>query len=296
MKPPRFQYCAPRLLDDALDLLDHYAEEAKILAGGQSLLPLLNMRLARPAYVLDINHISELHYLEQEGDYLAIGALTRQRQVERSPMVQQRHPLLVEVIRHIGHFQIRNRGTVVGSIAHADPAAELPALLVCLDGTIVAQSAHGERLLPAEDFFLGALTTELRPDEMVTEVRFPWLPPAAGWAFAEFARRSGDYALAGAVVVLTAGPDGRCGSARLTYLGVTPAPRRATAVESLLIGSTLEAATLEEAAATARTLVSEEMQDIHATVEYRRELVAELTRRLLPLAWSRCLSAQPGPA
>ncbi|GER83507.1 MAG: xanthine dehydrogenase family protein subunit M [Thermogemmatispora sp.] len=296
MKPPRFQYCAPRLLDDALDLLDHTAEEAKILAGGQSLMPLLNMRLARPAYLLDINHISELHYIEEERDYLAIGAVTRQRQVERSPAVQQKHPLLVEVIRHIGHFQIRNRGTVAGSIAHADPAAELPALLVCLDGMVVAQSAHGERLLPAADFFQGYLTTELRPNEMVTEVRFPWLPPAAGWAFAEFARRSGDYALAGAIVVLTAGPDGRCSSARLSYLGVAPVPQRASAVEALLVGTTLDAATLEEAAAAARTLVSEEMQDIHATAEYRRELVADLTRRLLPLAWSRCSQARSGPA
>nr|BBH96078.1 hypothetical protein KTA_42770 [Thermogemmatispora argillosa] len=266
------------------------------MAGGQSLMPLLNMRLARPAYLLDINRLSELHYLEEETDYLAIGAVTRQRQVERSPAVQQKHPLLVEVIRHIGHFQIRNRGTVVGSIAHADPAAELPALLRCLDGTVVAQSVRGERLLPAADFFHGYLTTELRPDEMVTEVRFPWLPPAAGWAFAEFARRSGDYALAGAVVVLTAGPDGRCRSARLCYLGVAPVPQRASAVEALLVGSTLDAATLEEAAEAARTLVSEEMQDIHATAEYRRELVAELTRRLLPLAWSRCLSARSGSA
>ncbi|MBX5451047.1 FAD binding domain-containing protein [Thermogemmatispora sp.] len=296
MKPPRFQYCAPRLLDDALDLLDRYAEEAKILAGGQSLMPLLNMRLARPAYLLDINRLSELHYIEEEADYLAIGAVTRQRQVERSPAVQQRHPLLVEVIRHIGHFQIRNRGTVAGSIAHADPAAELPALLRCLDGTVVAQSARSERLLPAADFFQGYLTTELRPDEMVTEVRIPWLPPAAGWAFAEFARRSGDYALAGAIVVLTAGPDGRCSSARLSYLGIAPVPQRASAVEALLIGSRLEPATLEEAAEAARSLVSEEMQDIHATAEYRRELVAELTRRLLPLAWSRCSSTHSGSA
>ena len=287
MKPPRFRYCSPRILDEALILLDQYGEEIKVLAGGQSFVPLLNMRLAAPAYIVDINHISELHYFETEPDYLAIGAIARQRQIERSVLVQEKHPLLVEVIKHIGHMQIRNRGTVVGSIAHADPAAELPALLTCLDGEVLAQSMHGERVIKAEDFFTGYLSTTLEAGEMLTEVRFPWLAPQAGWSFIEFARRSGDYALVGAMAVLTPAPDDTCMSANIAYLGVSGSPIRARAVEQLLIGTKLDAQTLEDAAGAARDVVGEDMQDVHATVEYRRELASELTRRALKQAWAR---------
>src|SRR5436305_11210243 len=236
MKPPRFHYCAPYMLDEALTLLDQNSEDTKVLAGGQSFLPLLNMRLASPTFIVDINHIAELHYIEQEDGYVAIGATVRQRQVERSMLVQVKHPLLVEVIKHIGHMQIRNRGTVVGSIAHADPAAELPALLTCLNGEVLVQSANNERVIKAEEFFTGYLSTALEPGEMLTEVRFPWIPPQAGWAFMEFARRSGDYALVGAAAVLTPALDGRCMVAHIAYLGVAGSPTRASAVEHLLAG------------------------------------------------------------
>jgi carbon-monoxide dehydrogenase medium subunit len=287
MKPPRFQYAAPRLLDEALTLLNQYGDEAKILAGGQSLVPLLNMRLAGPSYIVDINHISELHYIEPEDGYLSIGAAVRQRQVERSALVKEQFPLLVEVVEHIGHMQIRNRGTVVGSIAHADPAAELPALLTCLDGEVLVQSANGERVIKAEEFFTGYLSTALEPGEMLTEVRFPWIPPQAGWAFMEFTRRSGDYALVGATAILTPALDGRCMVAHIAYLGIAGSPIRARAVEEILIGSTLDDATLDSAAEIARTVVSEDMSDVHATTEYRRVLTAELTRRVLKAAWER---------
>jgi CO/xanthine dehydrogenase FAD-binding subunit len=287
MKPPRFQYAAPRLLDEALTLLNQYGDEAKILAGGQSLVPLLNMRLAGPSYIVDINHISELHYIEPEDGYLSIGAAVRQRQVERSALVKEQFPLLVEVVEHIGHMQIRNRGTVVGSIAHADPAAELPALLTCLDGEVLVQSANGERVIKAEEFFTGYLSTALEPGEMLTEVRFPWIPPQAGWAFMEFTRRSGDYALVGAAAILTPALDGRCMVAHIAYLGIAGSPIRARAVEEILIGSTLDDATLDSAAEIARTVVSEDMSDVHATTEYRRVLTAELTRRVLKAAWER---------
>lgn len=287
MKPARFHYCSPRILDEAIVLLDQYGEDIKVLAGGQSFVPLLNMRLAAPAYIVDINHISELLYYETETDYLAIGAIARQRQIERSVLVQEKHPLLVEVIRHIGHMQIRNRGTVVGSIAHADPAAELPALLTCLDGEVLAQSMQGERVIKAEDFFTGYLSTSLEAGEMLTEVRFPWLAPQAGWSFIEFARRSGDYALVGAMAVLTPAPDDTCMSANIAYLGVAGSPTRAHAVEQVVIGTKLDAQTLEAAAAAARDVVSEDMQDVHATVAYRRELASELTRRVLVQAWGR---------
>lgn len=287
MKPPRFQYAAPRILDEALALLDQYGEDAKILAGGQSLVPLLNMRLAGPSYIMDINHISELHYIEPEDGYLAIGAGVRQRQVEHAGLVRERLPLLVEVVQHIGHMQIRNRGTVVGSVAHADPAAELPALLTCLNGEVLAQSVNGERVIKAEEFFTGYLSTALEPGEMLTEVRFPWIPPQAGWAFMEFARRSGDYALVGAAAVLTPALDDRCMTARIAFLGIAGSPIRARAVEHVVIGTTLDDATLDRAAEIARTVVEDDVSDVHATTEYRRVLTAELTRRVLKAAWER---------
>src|SRR2546423_11408936 len=287
MKPPRFQYCAPRLLDEALTLLDQHGEDIKVLAGGQSFVPLLNMRLAGPAYIVDINHISELHYIETEDGYLAIGAIARQRQIERSVLVQEKHPLLVEVIKHIGHMQIRNRGTVVGSIAHADPAAELPALLTCLNGEVLAQSIHGERVIKAEEIFTGYLTTALEPGEMLTEVRFPWILPQAGWSFMEFARRAGDYALVGAAAVLTPALDGQCMSAHIAYLGIAGSPVRARDVENMLIGTTLDNQTLNQASELARTFVSDDMDDVHATVDYRRALTAELTRRVLKATLAR---------
>jgi carbon-monoxide dehydrogenase medium subunit len=288
VKPPRFRYCAPRILDDALLLLEQQGDETKILAGGQSLVPLLNMRLAAPANLLDINRITELNYIQPEEGYLAIGATVRQGQVERSPLAQERHPLLIEAIWHIGHTQIRNRGTVVGSLAHADPAAELPALLTCLDGTLLLQSSTGERLLSTEAFFHGYLETALETGEMLVEARFPWVDPRAGWAFQEFARRSGDFALVGAAAVLIPADDGTCQRARLAYAGVAGAPVRAHEVEQVLEGRPLNEETLDMAAEAARAVVSADMSDIHATVEYRRVLTAELTRRVLTAAWARC--------
>jgi CO/xanthine dehydrogenase FAD-binding subunit len=287
MKPPRFQFCAPRMLDEALTLLDQHSEDTKVLAGGQSFVPLLNMRLAGPAYIVDINHLSELHYIEPEDGYLAIGATVRQHQVERSALVQEKHPLLVEAVKHIGHMQIRNRGTIVGSIAHADPAAELPALLTCLNGEVVVQSSHGERIIKAEEFFTGYLSTALEPGEMLTEVRFPWIAPQAGWAFMEFARRSGDYALVGAAAVVTPTSDDHCLSAHIAYLGIAGSPVRGHVVENVLVGTELDDVALDRAAEAARTLVSDDMSDVHATIEYRRVLTAELTRRVLQAAWQR---------
>ena len=281
MKPPRFRYCAPDMLDEALALLDQYGENAKVLAGGQSLVPLLNMRLAAPTYIIDINHISELNYIEPEDSYLAIGAIVHQRQAERAPLVKERHPLLIEAIKHIGHMQIRNRGTIVGSIAHADPAAELPALLTCLNGEAVAQSIHGERVMKAEEFFTGYLSIALNPGEMLTEVRFQWIAPQSGWAFMEFTRRSGDYALVGTAAVITPGLDDHCMFAHISYLGISGSPIRVREVENILTGTQLDEQTLKQAAEIARTAVSGDMEDAHATVDYRRALTGEITKRVL---------------
>ncbi|HXL36973.1 MAG TPA: xanthine dehydrogenase family protein subunit M [Ktedonobacteraceae bacterium] len=287
MKPPRFHYCAPHMLDEALALLDQNREDTKVLAGGQSFVPLLNMRLASPTYIVDINHIDELHYIEQEDSYLAIGATVRQRQVERSVLVQKKHPLLVEVIKHIGHMQIRNRGTIVGSVAHADPSAELPALLTCLNGEVLVQSIHGERVIKAEKFFTGYLSTAIEPGEMLTEVRFPLITPEAGWAFLEFARRAGDYALVGAAAVLNPAADDHCMSAHIAYLGIAGAPIRGYDVEAAIVGTALDDAALDAAAEASSMLVSDDMGDVHATVEYRRVLTGELTKRVLRIAWER---------
>lgn len=287
MKPPRFLYSAPHTLDEALHLLEHYGPDTKVLAGGQSLLPLLNMRLAGPMYLLDINAICTLNYIEARDNYLAIGAATRQRQIERSALVQQKYPLLVDGVQHIGHIQIRNRGTIGGSIAHADPAAELPALLTCLNGEIVVRSSSSKRSIKAEEFFTGYLSTTLEPHELLTEIRFPWLSPHAGWAFLEFARRSGDYALAGAAAVVTPSEDDRCAAAQIGYLGISGAPVRASAVENILVGTRLDDETLSAAADAAAHMVSDDLADVHATTEYRRSLTAELTKRVLRTAWQR---------
>jgi CO/xanthine dehydrogenase FAD-binding subunit len=287
MKPPRFHYSAPHMLDEALALLDQNSEDTKVLAGGQSFVPLLNMRLASPTYIVDINHIAEMLYIEQEDGYLAIGATVRQRQVEKSILVQEKHPLLIEVIKHIGHMQVRNRGTVVGSVAHADPAAELPALLTCLNGEVLVQSIHGERVIKAGEFFTGYLSTALEPGEMLTEVRFPLIAPDSGWAFLEFARRSGDYALVGAAAVVTPAADGHCMSAQIAYLGIAGAPIRGFDVEAAIVGTPLDETDLDAAAEAARLLVSDDMEDVHATVEYRRVLTGELTKRVLRAAWER---------
>jgi len=275
------------MLDEALALLDLHKDDCKVVAGGQSLIPLLNMRLANPAYLVDINHLAELHYIEAEDGYLAIGATVRQQQVERAPLVREQHPILVEAIKHIGHMQIRNRGTVAGSIAHADPAAELPALLTCLNGEVVIESVLGERVLKAEEFFTGYLSTALEPGEMVTEVRFPWIPPQAGWVFIECARRSGDYALVGVAAVLTPALDDACMAAHIAYLGIAGQPVRAREVENAILGSRLDEQAVLRAAEIAAGLVTSDMEDVHATVAYRRALTAEYTKRALRAAWER---------
>lgn len=288
MKPPHFQYCAPGILDDALEVLDRYGTDAKVLAGGQSLIPLLNMRLSTPLYLVDINRVAALDYITARESYLAVGATVRQRSVEQSTVVRQRHPLLIEVIEHIGHMQIRNRGTLVGSIAHADPAAELPALLSCLDGEVVARSSAGERIIRAEQFFTDYLTTALDAQEIVTEIRFPWLPPQAGWACIEFARRAGDYALAGAIAVVIPTAEGTCQSARISYFGISTTPVRGYEIEQMLAGTSLDDPVLQAAAHAAEHLVDGELRDIHATSAYRRALTAEATKRVLRTAWKRC--------
>jgi aerobic carbon-monoxide dehydrogenase medium subunit len=260
VKPAPFDYRAPGSVDDALALL---GPDSTVLAGGQSLVPLLNLRLARPELVVDINALGELDYVRSEGGSLRIGALTRQADFERSELVQRGWPLLHKAVGYVGHPQIRTRGTVGGSVAHADPAAELPAALIALDARVHLRSPRGARAVDASDFFLGPLYTAREPDELLVEIEVPEPAPGAGSGFAEHARTHGDFATAGAAALVA--PDG---SAGIALLGAGPVPARAEAAERALLGG----ADAREAAA----LAAEDVED-----EHRRALCTELARRAI---------------
>lgn len=292
MKPAPFAYLAPRSLEEALTLLAEHGDQAKLLAGGQSLVPMLNFRLARPDVLIDLNRVSGLDGIALDGgDLLRVGAMTRQSTLERHAEVAARCPLLPAALRFVGHPPIRHRGTVGGSLAHADPAAELPAVLACLGGEVVAWSRQGERVIPAEELFVGLMTTALRPDELLTEVRMRLPSPVAGWAILEVARRHGDFALVGVVALLELAGTGTVREARLALFGVGPTPVRARAAEEALAGRQPTAEEFQRAAA----LVEEALDpdsDLHASAEYRRQVGGVLARRALAQALTRCQRRQ----
>jgi len=282
MKPPKFDYHAPTSVDDALALLQRYGGDAKILAGGQSLMPLLNFRLSRPAALVDLNRIPSLAYIKEVDGHVRLGAMTRQRTIEFSPVVKDRLPLLREATRWVGHLPIRTRGTIGGSIAHADPSAEYPAVLTALEGEVVTRRPSGERVIKAADLFQTYLTTNLEADEIVVEVRLPAMPAGAGYALEEFARRHGDFAIIGiAAMVVRDGQ--RCTRARLATAGAGPVPLRLRAAEEILERDGLGEAALDAAARRASELVSPD-SDIHASSDYRRHLTGVLTKRALTRA------------
>ena len=283
MKPAPFAYVAPRGLAEALTLVREHGAEGKVLAGGQSLVPLLAMRLARPAVLIDLNRVSRLDYI-RDGREVRIGAMTRQRAAELSPLVRRRLPLLVEALGYVGHPQIRNRGTIGGTLAHADPSAELPAVLSALDGRVVLRSSRGTRMLGPEEFFLSYLTTALEPDELLVEVRLP-AHERLGYAFVEVARRHGDYALVGAAAVVET-DDGRITRARVVFTGVGAVPVRIEELEQAVAGKPGTDEVLSEAARIASARLDPEA-DIHASAEYRREVAGVLTERALRLAVDR---------
>jgi CO/xanthine dehydrogenase FAD-binding subunit len=289
VKPAVFEYFSPETVDEAVAILCEYGDEAKVLAGGQSLVPLMNMRLARPAVVVDINRIKSLAYIRDEDGGLRLGALTRQRAGERSPLVAARCPLLRDALRLVGHVQIRNRGTIGGSIAHADPAAELTAVLAALDGEVTARGAQGDRVISARELFVTYLTTSLDPREMLVEARFPAPPQGAGWSWMEVARRHGDFALAGVGTVLVL-QRGTIVDARIGLIGVGPTPVRAAEAERGLIGQAPSEALWEAAAEAVRGAVSPD-GDIHASAEYRRHVAGVLAQRALRESFSRVKEA-----
>jgi CO/xanthine dehydrogenase FAD-binding subunit len=295
MKPSRFSYHRALSIAEALDWLTRYEGEAKVLAGGQSLVPLLNMRLARPSALVDINGVAGLDRVRTVDGALALGALVRHTDLARSAEVRARAPLLAEAAGHVGHRAIRNRGTLGGSIAHADPAAELAAAAVALDAELVISGPEGERVAPAESFFVALFTTDLQPDEILTEVRLP-ATDGAGWGFAELARRPGDFAIAGVTALLR--PDAsdptRCGAARLVAFGVADRPARLEGAEAVLTGRAVDEALARDAGRAAAEEV-DPSDDLHASGAYRRHLTSVLTEQVALDAAAR-LAGRPAPS
>jgi CO/xanthine dehydrogenase FAD-binding subunit len=287
MKPPSFEYAAPSTVGEAVSLLQQHGSEAKILAGGQSLMPLLNMRFARPTALIDLRRVAELDTIREENGGLAIGAMTTKRAVERSAIIESRQPLLHEATLWIAHPQIRNRGTVGGSMAHADPAAEYPAVALATGAEFRAVGPGGERTVAAEDFFVTYLTTALDENEVLTEVRVPALPERTGWSIQEVARRRGDFAMVGTAVTLTLDGTGRFSDARIVLFGVGPTPLRARGAERVVVGEAPGEAIFAEAGRKANEELDEPLSDVHASAEYRRALVQVLTRRGLAEAAGR---------
>jgi carbon-monoxide dehydrogenase medium subunit len=278
MKLPSFEYAAPTSLADATVLLAKYAGEARILAGGQSLLPIMAFRLASPAMLIDIGGIPDLRSIRIEEEGLHLGPLVRWCEIERSVDVARHQPLLKQAISHVAHYQVRNRGTVGGSLALADPAAELPCIAVTCGATISLFSRAGIRKIAAKDFILGELHTDLRTDEIIVDVQFPRWPKHRRWAFKEFAKRRGDFALAGVAVYFDTDQAGTVIDCAVGVLGVSDHAMRLTAVEKLLIGSRIEPGLIAEAGRIARSMVDPH-EDIHASKAYRKALVGTLVER-----------------
>ena len=285
MKPPLFRYEAPRTLRDAVAVLAS-DPDAMVLAGGQSLVPAMNFRVATPSLLVDIQHVEGLKGIAIEGDTIVIKAMTRHRELELDPDVRQVNPLIAETMQHVAHVPIRNRGTVVGSLCHADPSAEMPLLFVLLDGTLVATSPVGTRHIAAADFFQSFLTTSRRQDEIVVEARLPALPVGAGFAFDEVTRRHGDFALVGIGCVLSLDGSGRVQNIRLAACGISDRPVRLKAAEAALNGSLLAAGDLAAAARASADAVTQ-TDDMNTSMSYRRRVLSGLIQRLVPIAASR---------
>ncbi|MDP1624534.1 MAG: xanthine dehydrogenase family protein subunit M [bacterium] len=287
MKPAPFEYHAPTTVEQALSLLAEHGYDAKILAGGQSLIPMMNFRLAQPAVLVDMNNIPDLAFIKAGDDGLRIGAMTRHYQVETSDLAAEHAPLIHATMPKIAYPQVRSRGTFGGSISHADPAAELPTLTFALDAKFRLVSLRGERWIPAREFFFGLFTTALEPDEILAEASIPPLPPHSGWSLQEVARRPHDFALVGAAAVLTLDANGRCEDARLVFLSVGDRPMFAERASDLLKGQEVTPEAIRAAAELASTEEIDPSSDIHASVDFRRHLANVLCRRAIEQALER---------
>jgi CO/xanthine dehydrogenase FAD-binding subunit len=286
MKPPDFDYFVPDTAEETLSLLKDCGEQAKILAGGQSLIPILNFRLFEPRVLIDINHVRELSYIHESDGGLRIGALTRHRMLENSPTVQRKWPLLVEAARMIGYPAIRNRGTCGGSLAHADPAAELPLALKVLEGRILVRSAEGENTITAENFFIGPLSTAIEPTQLLVEAWVPAIPKHTGWGFHELTLQHNAFAIVAAAALITLDDNGRCLDLRLGLGNAGPVPFRAQRSEDLLRGEKVNEASIGEAARLAAQ-AAECRGDVHASAGYRTSMAEVLARRAMLDALAR---------
>jgi carbon-monoxide dehydrogenase medium subunit len=291
MKPAPFDYVIPATIEEAIGYLANDDVEAHVLAGGQSLVAAMNMRMSRPELLVDLGKLDDLDYVREEDGSLALGAMTTKRTVEFSPVVLNTQPLLHAATMVLAHPQIRNRGTVGGSMAHADPAAEYPAVALLLDAEISAQGPKGRRAIGASDFFITYFTTALDEGEILTEVRIPAMAPGTGWSFQEFARRHGDFAMAGVGVTLELDASGHCRNTRVVPFALGPTPVRATGVEEAINGERPSAELFASACKKMADGIEDPASDVHASVEYRRDLAAVLGARALAEAVERAQAA-----
>ncbi|MBN9585274.1 MAG: carbon monoxide dehydrogenase [Afipia sp. 62-7] len=290
MKPASFDYVRAESVEHAVQTLSGADGDGKIIAGGQSLMPMMNFRLVKPSVLVDINRIAGLDRIELRGDRMALGALVRHRMTAEDALIAEHIPVLHHAMKHVAHLTVRNRGTFCGSVCHADPAAEMPMMSLLLNGSIHIVSERGKRVLSAGDFFVGSLMTALEPDELVTEIEVDRLPAGTGWAFEEFARRHGDYALA-AVAITMERQNGVATNVRIGLMGVGETPTRMPQLEAMLEGSEVTERTLEEVVDALRSAI-EPNSDLNASADYRRYLAGTLTRRALSDAWLRARDMQ----
>lgn len=292
MKPAPFEYHAPDSIEEALFLLHNSGSDAKLLAGGQSLVPAMNFRVVQPSVLIDLNRMPELGYIRENGECLRIGAMTRERHLEFDASISQRTPLLHEAAPHIAHPQIRNRGTIGGSIVNADPAAELPVLMLASQARLKARNASGERWIDAKDFFVGMFTTALEPDEILVEIELPFMSSRTGWSFLEVAPRAGDYAMMGVAALVTLDESGKCQNVKLVYLNAGDGPVDATQAAQLLQGEMFKDELIDSAAQIASSQEINPFGNIHASVQYQRHLANVLTKKALHIAVKRATEEQ----
>jgi carbon-monoxide dehydrogenase medium subunit len=287
MKPAPFEYHVPDSLEQALDLMSQHADGAKILAGGQSLVPAMNFRVVQPSVLIDLNRVNELGFIREEGEAIRIGAMARERHLEFEASIKKRTPLLHEAVPFIAHPQIRNRGTIGGSIVNADPAAELPVLMLALNARLKAKNKSGERWIDANNFFAGMFTTALASDEILVEIELPFMPARTGWSFMEVAPRAGDYALMGVAALVTLDEDGKCKSAKLVYLNAGDGPVDAVEAAQSLAGEPSNEKSFEAAAAIASENEINPFGNVHTSPEFQRHLAKVLTKKALQQATQR---------
>ena len=287
MKPAPFEYYAPDSIEQAVELFSQHNSDAKILAGGQSLVPAMNFRVVQPGVLIDLNRVAELSYIREEGDVIRIGSMARERHLEFDASIAKRTPLLHEAVPFIAHPQIRNRGTLGGSIVHSDPAAELPVLMLALNARLKARNTSGERWIDAQDFFVGMFTTALEADEILIEIELPFMPARTGWSFMEVAPRAGDYAMMGVAALVTLDEAGKCKEAKLVYLNAGEGPLEAREAEKLLEGQTFNDKLVEDAAVMASDKEINPFGNMHASADFQRHLAKVLTQKALMLANQR---------